>query len=123
MPRNNSFYIYILGNYERTVLYIGVSNNIIRRIIEHKNNFGSTFTKKYHLKYLLYFEQYQYVRDAIYREKEIKKWRREKKINLIKSTNPKLKDLSNELFDCYEISEKETNEIAMELKNNYMMDC
>jgi putative endonuclease len=116
MKKDYIFYIYIISNYERSTFYIGFSNNIIRRIIEHKYSFGSEFSKKYKLRYLVYYEEYQYVNEAIAREKEIKKWRREKKIDLIKSQNFNLKDLSSELFKDYGISNEEIKEYLKELK-------
>ena len=119
MKREYKFYVYILTNYKRTSFYIGVTNNIIRRMIEHGNGFGCEFTKKYKLKYLIYFEEYKYINDAISREKELKKWRREKKINLAKTTNPELIDLSAQLFKDYGITEQEVKEVADDLKKNY----
>ena len=119
MQKEYNFYIYILTNYSKTVLYIGFTNNIIRRIIEHKNGFGCKFTRKYKLKYLVYFEQCENVYSVIEREKEIKKWRREKKINLIKSVNLNLNDISGKLFKNNKITEKEIEEIVKELREKY----
>jgi putative endonuclease len=106
-----------MSNFKRTVLYIGVSNNLIRRIIEHKYGLGSVFTRKYKLKHLIYYEEYQYIKDAIQREKELKGWVREKKVNLIKSENPKVRDLSEKLLKEY--SHREINEVVSELRNIY----
>jgi putative endonuclease len=78
LRRDYNFYVYILSNHDRTCFYIGLSNDIIRRLIEHENGFGSKFTNQYNLKFLIYWENYKYIFDAINREKEIKKWRREK---------------------------------------------
>ena len=94
MKRKYHFYVYIMSNYKRTTFYTGFTDHIIRRVIEHKSGLGSQFTKKYRLKYLVYFEEHQYVNNAIAREKEIKKWRREKKIRLIKSLNLEMKNLT-----------------------------
>jgi putative endonuclease len=58
MRRERSFYVYVMSNYNRQVLYTGVTNNIIRRVIEHKNSIGSVFTRKYNLKYLVYYEKW-----------------------------------------------------------------
>lgn len=84
--------IYILTNYTKTVLYIGITNNLQQRLIEHylekDNPFSNAFTSLYNVIYLVYYEDYDYVNDAIAREKEIKKWRREKKDKLIDTTNP-----------------------------------
>lgn len=119
MQKEYSFYIYILINYSKTVLYMGFTNDIIRRTIEHKNDLGCKFTRKYKLKYLVYFEQCENVYSMMEREKEIKKWRREKKMNLIKSVNPNLDDISNELFKDNGITEKEIGEIVKELREKY----
>ena len=118
MRKEYQFFVYILSNYERTTFYIGFTNNIIRRIIEHKNGLGSKFTKLYKLVDLVYYEQYQYVNDAIAREKEIKKWRREKKVNLIKAENKKMNDLTDILFLECEISKKEIEDYIKNFKDN-----
>ncbi len=115
--REHIYYFYIMSNNSRNVFYCGVCNNITRRIIEHKNEFGSVFTKKYKLKYLVYYEEYQFIQDAIAREKEVKKWRREKKINLIKIENSGMKDLSDELLEDY--NEIEMKEIIKDLQETY----
>jgi len=121
MQKEYNFYIYILTNYSKTVLYIGFTNNIIRRIIEHKNDFGCKFTRKYNFKYLVYFEQCENVYSMIKREKEIKKWRREKKINLIKSINSNLDDISGNLFKDNGITGGEIKETVKELKERYRL--
>jgi len=79
-------------------LYIGFTNHLQRRVLEHKEGKIEGFSKKYSCNKLVYYEHYQYVYDAMNREKEIKKWRREKKENLIKSLNPRWDDLYSELF-------------------------
>ena len=86
------YYIYIMGN-DRPTLYIGVTNNLLRRVMEHKEGLVEGFTKKYNLKKLLYFEQCPEVLSVINREKQLKKWKREWKLQLIKKMNPGLKDL------------------------------
>ncbi len=86
-------YIYIMSNIERTTLYIGVTNNISRRVWEHKEGNGSEFTSKYKLSILLYAEEYDSITDAIAREKQLKNWRRNWKWDLIKKLNPELVDL------------------------------
>ncbi len=89
------FYIYILSNEKAKPLYVGVTNNLERRIYEHKNlNNSDSYTAKYRLKKLLYWEETQYSTVAITREKTLKHWKYEWKIDLIKTINPKLKDLS-----------------------------
>ena len=94
------YYIYILTNQRRSVLYTGVTNDLKQRIIEHwtgcdKNN---SFTSKYRTFYLLHYECFQYISDAIAREKEIRNWTREKKMQLINKFNPELKFLNEKLF-------------------------
>jgi len=89
------YYVYILTNHSGT-LYTGVTNNLERRLDEHRRGIGSKFTAKYNIKRLVYYEVYKYVRVAIAREKQIKGWRREKKVALIEEMNPGWKDLSAE---------------------------
>lgn len=85
-------YIYILSNIERTTLYIGVTSNLNQRVWQHKQGVGSKFTSKYKLTILLYAEEYQSITDPIAREKQLKKWHKEWKWNLIKKENPELID-------------------------------
>ncbi|MBU1684132.1 GIY-YIG nuclease family protein [Patescibacteria group bacterium] len=118
--REYHFYIYIMSNYQRSTFYIGFTNNIIRRVIEHKHELGSYFTKKYKLKYLVYFEEYQYVNQALAREKELKGWIREKKINLIKQFNLSMKDLGSELLKDFGITAEETRKYIDEIKKFYI---
>ncbi|HYV53476.1 MAG TPA: GIY-YIG nuclease family protein [Chitinophagaceae bacterium] len=84
------YYVYIVTNPERTVLYTGVTNNLVQRLIEHWMNRSDpkTFAGRYYCYNLIYFEEFQYIYNAIAREKEIKGWRREKKLELIKTKNP-----------------------------------
>ena len=90
----HSYYVYILTNKAKTVLYIGVTNNLIRRIQEHKDHINpNSFTAKYNAHYLLYYEKFSWIQLAIAREKEIKGWKRDKKIELIKTINPDLEVL------------------------------
>lgn len=96
MPSN---YVYIMSNKNLTTLYIGVTNNLQKRVLEHKQGEGSEFTKKYNLKKLLYLEEAESINDAIAREKQLKRWHSEWKWNLIKSTNPELNDLADGWFD------------------------
>ena len=90
-------FVYILANKPNGTLYIGVTNNIRRRIYEHKNGLVDGFTKKYGIKDLIYYEQTNDVTSAIAREKCIKKWNRLWKRRLIEQENPEWKDLSLEL--------------------------
>ena len=94
---SEQFFVYILTNWNNKVIYTGVTNNLVRRVYEHKNKLIDGFTKKYNLSKLVYFEQTSDIISAITREKEIKKWRREKKNKLVESVNPSWKDLANEL--------------------------
>ena len=87
------YYAYILGSLSGTI-YVGVTNSITRRIEEHKHDRGSEFTAKYKVDRLVYFESFQYVNNAIAREKEMKGWRRSKKVALIESVNPTWRDLA-----------------------------
>ena len=89
------YYVYILTNHSGT-LYTGVTNNLERRLDEHRRGVGSQFTAKYNIKRLVHYEVFTDVRDAIAHEKEIKGWRREKKVALIEAENPGWQDLSAE---------------------------
>lgn len=89
-----SYFVYILTNISNRVLYVGVTNNLERRIYEHKNKIIEGFTKKYNLTKLVYIECFNNTEDAIAAEKKIKGWLRIKKIKLIESKNPEWKDLS-----------------------------
>jgi putative endonuclease len=92
------YYVYIMASKSR-VLYVGITNDIWRRVWEHKNDVTPGFTSKYRVHRLVYFESFQYVGNAIAREKRIKGWLREKKGALIRSTNPTWEDLSEQRFD------------------------
>ena len=81
-------YVYILTNKNNTVMYIGVTNNLVRRLYEHKNELVKGFTKTYHVHKLVYFEEYPHIGDAIMREKQLKKWIRAKKNSLVETINP-----------------------------------
>ncbi len=91
------FYVYIMSNEKRGVLYIGVTSNLLRRIQEHKQGLFEGFTKKYNLHNLVYFEQGENAFGAIAREKQLKAWHRNWKTNLIEEENPEWKDLSLDL--------------------------
>ena len=96
-----SYYVYIMANDHGNVLYIGVTNNLERRVYEHKNGLYEGFSKKYKTIKLVYFEETNSIEGAITREKEIKKWRREKKDALIQSQNPNCLDLSNDWHEIF----------------------
>jgi putative endonuclease len=91
------YYVYILTNKSNKVLYIGVTNDLERRMYEHKNKMIDGFTKKYNLTKLVYFEATTNINSAIEREKQLKNWHRDWKINLIEEFNPEWKDLSEML--------------------------
>lgn len=92
------YYVYIITNKINTVLYIGVTNNLERRIFEHKNKLISGFSSKYNLNKLVYFEEFNSVNDALVNEKKLKGWIRKKKIDLIESRNTGWKDLAPEIL-------------------------
>lgn len=91
---SNSYYVYILTNKTNRVLYTGVTNNLERRLYEHKNKLVDGFTKKYNLYKLVYYEEFKSIKDAIDREKQIKAGSRKRKIQLIEDMNPKWSDIS-----------------------------
>ncbi len=86
-------YVYVLSNNSNSVLYIGVTSNLIKRISNHKEGKGSIFSRKYKTTKLILFEEFTDIRLAIAREKQLKNWHREWKLNLIKANNPELEDL------------------------------
>lgn len=92
------YYVYIITNSSRKVLYIGVTNNVARRVVEHYANRGKskTFAGRYHCYYLVYVEEFKYINDAIAREKELKAWRREKEEALVDTVNPERRFLNEE---------------------------
>ena len=87
------YYVYIMTNKSRT-LYTGVTNNLTRRVFEHKHHLVDGFTKKYNITKLVYYEETNDIREAIAREKQIKGWLRKKKIAIIEAMNPEWEDLS-----------------------------
>jgi Predicted endonuclease containing a URI domain len=93
------YYVYILANEHNGTIYIGSTSNIIKRIWQHKNKLLQGFISKYHVDKLVYFEEYQDIRDMAYREKHLKEWKRSWKIRLIEQNNPKWKDLFHILPD------------------------
>lgn len=94
MKREYCFYLYILASKPNGTLYIGVTNNLFARSFQHKlKNDPNSFTARYNVNKLVYYELYQYIQDAILREKQMKKWRRQWKINLIIKENPEWRDL------------------------------
>ena len=92
------YYVYILTNKSHTVLYIGVTNDLVKRVYEHKNNADpNSFTAKYKVHKLVYFEETNDITVAIEREKQIKSWKREKKVALIMLSNPRYLDLYSQI--------------------------
>lgn len=96
-PYMNTYFVYILSNRHRTVYYTGVTNNLARRLYEHAHHLVKGFTDKYNCAELLYYEESPDVNTAIAREKQLKKWSRLKKLALIETLNPDLRDLSTSL--------------------------
>ncbi|PJA37774.1 endonuclease [candidate division WWE3 bacterium CG_4_9_14_3_um_filter_43_9] len=94
---SKTYYVYILTNKRHTVFYTGITNNLERRVWEHKQKIIQGFTKKYNIEKLVYFEVFEDVLEAIRREKQIKGWVRRRKIALIEKMNPEWKDLSEYL--------------------------
>ena len=109
-----TYYVYILASKRNGTLYTGFTSELIRRTIEHKTSNTKSFTKKYNIKLLVYYETSNYVLNAIKREKEIKKWSRKKKIELIESMNPEWLDLSIDMM-----TQEEIEEISRELEKAY----
>ena len=91
---NKVYAVYILTNQNKTTFYVGVTGNLQKRIWEHKNKEVDGFTKKYNLNILVYYELTETVETALNREKQLKRWHRDWKINLIKEMNPEMRDLS-----------------------------
>ena len=101
--RSRCYYVYVLTNQQKTVLYTGVTNDLEQRIIEHYRSRGQghSFTGKYHVYYLLYYEPHPYINNAIAREKDIKLMTRQKKMQLINEFNPALQFLNQQVFGCW----------------------
>lgn len=93
------YYVYIASSQRNGTLYVGVTNNLIRRIFEHKSKLMEGFCNKYNIANLVYFEVHNSIREAIIREKQIKKWHRPWKIKLIEENNPTWEDLFEKLFN------------------------
>ena len=93
-----TFFVYIMSNRSRVVLYIGVTNSLERRVWQHRHSEVDGFTRRYNLDLLVYYEDYPDALSAIAREKQLKHWRRSKKNTLVESTNPTWQDLAPALF-------------------------
>ena len=94
MPRERTYYVYIMASKSR-VIYVGVTGFLMARVLRHRAGEGGSFTRRYLLHRLVYFQSFRDVADAIARETEIKKWRREKKVALIEERNPTWEDLAD----------------------------
>jgi putative endonuclease len=92
------YYVYILASKRSGTLYIGVTSNLVKRVYEHKNDLTDGFTKKYKVHNLVYYETTDDVESAIRREKQLKRWKRDWKIELIEKQNPEWRDLYSDLL-------------------------
>jgi putative endonuclease len=99
MKTIHKYYLYILASKKNGTLYIGVTNDLQRRVYEHKMGIQKGFTQKYGVSMLVYFEEFQFIEEALQREKNMKKWKRNWKIKLIEKENPLWKDLSKDWYD------------------------
>ncbi len=98
----HTYYVYIITNKYRSTYYIGMTNNLKKRLSQHIENIregNKTFASKYQLQYLVHYEKFTWVQEAIAREKELKGWRREKKLDLVRSFNSKFEFLNNRFVD------------------------
>ena len=107
-------FVYFMANPTNTTLYIGVTNNLLRRVAEHKSSKTTGFTAKYHCTKLVYFETTDYMPSAIAREKQLKNWKRDWKNKLIGTTNPEWRDLSPEIG----VTNAMAQEIAGQARND-----
>ena len=95
MPCAKKYYVYIMASKGR-VLYVGVTGSLMRRVLQHKSGEDDGFTRRYHITRLVYYQAFRYVNNAIARETEIKKWRRQKKVALVQASNPTWEDLAED---------------------------
>jgi len=103
--------VYIMSNQKRTTLYVGVTSNLEKRVLEHKQGEIAGFTKRYRLTDLIYFEESESITDAIAREKELKRWHSEWKWSLVKGMNPTLVDLSIGWYDSETLKNQILNQV------------
>ena len=94
----SGYWLYILASQPRGTIYVGVTNNLVRRLHEHQNGLAKGFTKKYGVKMLVYYEPHETARAAIQREKNVKHWSRQWKMKLIEEMNPAWRDLSKDIM-------------------------
>ena len=97
MGKRKVYWVYILASRRNGTLYIGITNDLVRRVSEHRGGTVAGFTKKYGVKHLVYFEEFANIGDAIHRETRLKKWNRKWKLDLIEAQNPEWKDLYDEM--------------------------
>jgi len=112
MPKDYTYFVYILASKRNGTLYIGVTNDLTRRVLEHKDKIIKGFTSKYGVDKLVYYESYQYINDAIQRESNLKAWKRKWKLDLIETENKYWKDLFYDLVD-----EEDINAIRENIKD------
>jgi len=96
MVSEKTYYIYLMTNWNHRVMYVGVTNDLVRRVYEHKNKLMEGFTSRYNIKKLVYFENTGDIHTTLAREKEIKRWRRDKKDALVQALNSDWRDLSED---------------------------
>jgi putative endonuclease len=99
MFKTHQYSVYILTNQYNTVLYVGVTNDLFNRVLQHKQGVNKGFTKRYACNKIVYFEEHQWIQDAIDREKQLKAGSRQAKVDLIIADNPMWNDLSNDWYD------------------------
>ncbi|MDO9152765.1 MAG: GIY-YIG nuclease family protein [Paludibacter sp.] len=123
---NRTGFVYFMSNTYNNVLYVGVTNNLVRRVAEHKAKINKGFTYKYNCDKLVYFEAYDLVIDAIAREKQIKNWKREWKNELVNKKNPKWNDLSESIGvneECIQSIKEHYKETAGQARSDVRTDC
>ena len=98
MKKEHNYYVYVLASQKNGTLYVGVTSNLKNRIYQHRNNKADAFTKKYNIHTLVWYERYGDINFAINKEKQIKAWKRQWKINLINENNQEWKDLYGDLY-------------------------
>ena len=98
LMHGKTYYVYIMASKRNGTLYIGATNDLIKRVFQHKNNLADGFTKKYGVHTLVYYETTNDINSALIREKQLKKWNRKWKLELIEKDNPEWNDLANEYY-------------------------
>jgi putative endonuclease len=118
MAEQRIYYVYMMSNKAGTVLYVGVSNSLMKRVSQHRSGSVPGFTQRYNCSKLVYFESFRDVRNAIAREKEVKGWRRNKKDALVGSQNPRWSDLSESVLGLAPAPKTEWKEIPRFARND-----